>query len=284
MAMRRTASILGLIFAALLMSPAPGAIAEEICVADPAKSAIECGESGATPGSPGDRGGVPGDHTGPRYVYVIVDAVVGECHFWSYAPGGLDSWDSAYDAAVIAANRLPLCPVIVTPPVDVPGTAWSIFRTWDLTAPDIGLQPSDRGITGLPTFLVSRPAAPISHVETLPDGRVLRVRAWVSVLRVDWGDGAFGSHSPTGALGYPRGSVTHTYRTKTCPVEYRRDHPSGGLCHPRLEFYTVRAEHRWVGEFNIGGGWVHIGELDRAASQLYDVDEVRGVPIPAPSP
>ncbi|MDK1038922.1 MAG: hypothetical protein QGM46_07665 [Actinomycetota bacterium] len=83
-------------------------------------------------------------------------------------------------------------------------------------------------------------------------------------------------------LRYPAGIVTHTYRTKTCPPEYRETHPSGGLCHPTLEFYTITAVYRWVGEYNVGGGWIQIGTLDRTVSQPYDLDEVRGVPVPVP--
>ncbi|MEE8485441.1 MAG: hypothetical protein V3S38_02650, partial [Acidimicrobiia bacterium] len=248
-----------------------------------ADGVLQCEEHGVIPGDPGDGGVVPpGEWTGPRYVYVTTDAVVGECHYWSRIPGGLDSWDPGDDPAVIAANALPVCPGVVTPPVDVPGTAWSIFRSWDLDPPDIGLQPPDRGITGLPTFLASPVPTSIAHTETLPDGRVLQVRAEVEVLRVDWGDGAWGSYDPRGALPYPAGIVTHTYRTKTCPPEYRETHPSGGLCHPTLEFYTIIALYRWVGEYNVGGGWIQIGTLDRTVSQPYDLDEVRGVPVPVP--
>jgi hypothetical protein len=76
--------------------------------------------------------------------------------------------------------------------------------------------------------------------------------------------------------------VTHTYVTKTCPPQYREEHPSGGLCHPSLEYYTIVAIYRWVGEYDVGSGWVQLGTLDRTASLPYDVDELRGVPVPVP--
>lgn len=277
--MRRTASILGLIVASSLLF-ASVAVAEEICVLDPVDNKLRCTDSGNTPGDP--RNPDPGDRPGPRYVYVTTDAIIGDCRYWSDIPGGLDSWDPADDAAVIAANALPECPVVITPPVDVPATAWSIFRSWDLVAPTPSLQPSDSGITGLPTFLASPQPIEISHSETLPDGRPLNVRARVAELRVDWGDDTLNTYDASGADPYPGGTVTHTYTTKTCPPEYREEHPSGGLCHVSLEYYTITAIYRWVGEYDVGSGWAQLGTLDRMASLPYDVDEMRGVLIPVP--
>jgi len=276
--MRRAASVLwiALGFLALLGS---AAAAEEICVIDPIDSTITCVDDGGTPGVPGDPNPDPFPRAGPRYVYISVD-VNGDCHYWSDTPGGLDSWDPADDAAVIAANGLPECSV--DPPVDVPATAWSIFRSWTLAPPSPSLQPSDRGITGLPTFLASPEPAQINHSETLPDGTPLRVRARVAELRVDWGDTTQLSYDPSGADVYPDGTVTHRYTTKTCPPEYREEHASGGLCHPTLEYYTITAIFRWVGEYDVGSGWIALGTLDRTASLAYDVDEVRGVPVPSP--
>lgn len=239
---------------------------------------LKCSESGDTPGESGEWT----RRRGPRYVYVSTDDTGAACYYWSRVPGGLDSWNPVNDPAVIAANTLPLCPVDITAVVDVPATAWSIFRTWELDAPDISLQPSERGITGLPTFLASPAPAEIVYSEALPDGRVLEVRAGVTELRVDWGDGTRLSYGTEDALAYPEGSVTHTYTTKTCPPDYRQNHPSGGLCHPTLEYYTIGATYRWAAEYNVGAGWVQLGTLDRSASLPYDVDEVRGVPVPTP--
>lgn len=278
--MRRTASILGLILVGLVMLQQASAGADEVCVFDPIHNVLDCHDSGTTPGTPGDPRPDP-DRTGPRYVYAATDAAIGDCHYWSNVPGGLDAWDPADDAAVIAANALPVCPGGVAP-VDVPATAWQIFRSWNLDPPDPSLEPAVRGITGLPTFLASPDPVAISHSETLPDGRPLQVRARVAQLRIDWGDDTRLVYDPTGADPYPTGSVTHTYRTKTCSAEYREEHPSGGLCHPTLEFYTITAIYRWVGEYDVGSGWVQLGILDRTVSVPYDIDEVRGVPVPAP--
>jgi len=275
--MRRTASILGL--ASLLVTVFVVAAFADACWYNDFGDLV-CEDDGGSPGVPGDPVPDPTPRPGPRYVYTAVDAVIGDCHYWSDTPGGLDSWDSADDPAVIAANALPECPTV--PPVDAPGTAWSIFRSWTLAPPAPSLQPSDRGITGLPTFLASPEPAEINHSEILPDGRPLRVRARVAELRVDWGDTTRLTYDPSGADAYPDGTVTHTYRTKTCPPEYREEHASGGLCHPTLEYYTITAIFRWVGEYDVGSGWIELGTLDRATSLAYDVDEVRGVPVPSP--
>jgi hypothetical protein len=282
--MRRTASILGVgALAAIVFVAAGSANADDGCWYND-QGQLKCTESGTTPGTPArpQPKPKPGGRAGPRYVYTTTDAVVGDCHYWSNVPGGLDAWDPADDAAVIAANLLPLCRVVVTPPVDVAGTAWLILRSWTLDPPSPSPQPADRGITGLPTFLASPEPIDITHAETLPDGRPLRVRARVVELRVDWGDDSGAIYDPAEANPYPEGTVTHAYTTKTCPPEYRDEHPSGGLCHPTLEYYTITATYRWVGEYDVGSGWVQLGALDRTASLTYDVDEVRGVPVATP--
>lgn len=279
--MRRSASILGITVVVLsFWTVSIPATASDGCRTD-RSGLIVCHESGSTPGGPGVKPPTPPDPAGPRYVYVTTRAPVGECHYWSNRPGGLDAWDPAYDAAVIAANSLPNCPapVVVDPPRD---TAWDVFRSWNLAPPSVTLEPSVHGITGLPTFLATPTPRNINYREILPDSRVLQVRARVSQLRVDWGDGTLVVYHPSGALPYPQGSVTHPYRTKTCPPEYREEHPSGGLCHPTLEFYTIRTTFRWVGEFNVGSGWETLGTLDRTVLTPYDIDELRGVPVPTP--
>jgi hypothetical protein len=278
--MHRIASILGLIVAASLQLPTTAAIADDACVFDTVDNKLHCTESGTTPGGQRTSNPRPRERAGPRYIYTMTDPVVGDCHYWSNVPGGIDAWNSIYDTDVIAAAQLPNCPVV--PPVDAPATAWDIFRSWTLDPPAPALQPLDRGITGLPTFLASPVPVEITYAEILPDGRLLQVRARVSELRIDWGDTTRATFNPSSAGPYPEGTVTHTYRTKTCSAQYRQEHPSGGLCHPTLEYYTISAMNRWAGEYNVGSGWVLLGTLDRTASVAYDIDEVRGVPIPVP--
>jgi hypothetical protein len=213
-------------------------------------------------------------------VYTSYDAVIGDCYYWSSTPGGLDAWDPANDPAVIAiTTRLPICPRTPATVSDPADSAWSIFRSWNLAAPVPAVTPRDRGITGIPTHIAATPPDSISHTETLPDGRVLEVRARPALLIVDWGDGTTASFDPATADGYPSGSVTHMYELKTCTGQYRSEHPSGGLCDPSAEKYDITASYLWQGEYNVGSGWVPLGSLDRAAPVVsYDIDEARGVP------
>jgi hypothetical protein len=280
--MRRSASLLGLTLVVMSLVIVEAASAADTCWTDPVTGQLKCTDSGARPGNTDKPKPPPKKQPGPRYVHVSTDPVIGDCHYWSNVPGGFDSWDPFFDTDVISAVVLPRCPAVAPPPVDVPATAWAIFRSWTLEPPVPSLQPLDHGITGLPTYLASPEPIEITHSETLPDGRPLSVRAHVRELRVDWGDGHHSAHDPLGADPYPGGAVTHTYRTKTCPPRYRAEHPSGGLCHPTLEFYTIAAVHRWVGEYDVGSGWVQLGSLDRTASVAYDVDEVRGVLVGTP--
>ena len=171
----------------------------------------------------------------------------------------------------------PRCPPSVGEPV--PDQAWQIFRSFPLAEPVPSLNPEGGGITGYPTYLAAANPTPIIHREVLGDGSTLEVRAWVESLNVDWGDGWALAHDPTEALPYPDGAVTHIYKTKTCPPDYRVTHPSGRNCHATLEAYPVTATFTWAGEYRNGGSWISIGTLDLPTTVLYDVDEVFGVLI-----
>lgn len=256
------------------------AFASEDCGYNPSQGSIVCNPSG-TIDDPGSSGVPSGDVDDPglRYVYTDTDPVIGDCYRWSDVPGGLDAWDPANDPAVIAiTTTLPLCPAV--PGVDPEVRAWEIFRSWDLDPPDPSVSPEVTGVTGLDTHLAAIPPPVIVHSEVLPDGRALDVRARVAQLDVDWGDGTISTHAPSAASGYPDGSAVHVYTMKTCTAEYRSEHPSGGLCHPTLDAYTILVAHTWVGEYRVGSGaWTTLGALVRTASLAYDVDEVRGVPV-----
>ena len=93
--MHRTASILGVTTLLLLLSLGSVA-ADGGCEYDDSGD-LDCSASGTTPGTPGGPRPDP-DRTGPRYVYTATDAVIGDCHYWSNVPGGLDAWDPADDA------------------------------------------------------------------------------------------------------------------------------------------------------------------------------------------
>lgn len=277
--MRRTAS-LGALVLALCFGFANDASAAEVCYLDPGGQLI-CEDDGTItdPGAPGEPGtDPPFDSGGLRYLHTRFESGV-ECYYWSNVPGGLDTSDSANDAAVIAVVlSMAECPP--TPGVDPETRAWSIFRSWSLAVPTPSLQPSDRGITGLPTFLATNQPATISHSEVLPDGRTLQVRADVIRLSVAWGDGESAIYAPEDAVPYPDGEVTHTYTLKTCTPDYRANHPSGGLCHPTLDHYDIVVTFDWGGAYSVGSGWIDLGVLTRTATIDYDVDEARGHPTP----
>jgi len=270
--MRRTASVFTLIVALVGIWCIASAAQADDCYYDPVDGKLVCSPGGTIPGGPGHP---PGDRPPIRYVYTSTDPVVGDCHYWSRIPGGIDAWDPANDPTVIrVVNTTPVCPVSTDPPEAI---AWQIFRSFPLALPSPSFEPPDSGITGLPTFLATPDAADITHTEVLPDGRTMDVRATVAALVVNWGDGVAASFDPSEALAYPTGHVTHTYTTKTCDATYRQEHPSGGNCHATLEAYPVTATFTWAGRYRIGGGWIDLGTLNRSTTVAYDVDEVQGV-------
>ena len=279
--MRRTASSLVVVTTISLLAAATGhAAAAQTCWFDPTKSRLVCEDSGSG-GNPGSETPAPDPQVGKRYVHLTTRSGVGDCFYWSNTAGGLDAWDSANDAAIInIVLRTPECPVNASPLVDAEETAWAIFRSWPLTAPQVSLQHAGTGITGLPTFLATPTPSSSSHREGLPDGRTLQVRARVEHLDVSWGDAWVERYQPSGALPFPNGAVTHTYLLKTCTSEYRNAHPSGGLCHPTLDRYRITATFSWFAEYTTTGTWTELGTLVRTTNTNYGVDEARGVPIP----
>jgi hypothetical protein len=263
------------------VATAVAASADGGCVITP--TGIDCSAEGTSSSS----GSTPGT-TIPapplRYLATTEGPDDGLCWFWSPYPPGLDSWDPANDMEILWTRwALPECPDPRPPAVD-PGTAWvearawEVFRSFPLAAPRPALQPAKHGITGLPSYLSAALPAPLDHREVLPDGRALEVEARVTTALVDWGDGTPAlAYDPARLRPFPEGRARHTYLLKTCPPEYRRSHPSGGNCHPRLEAYPIVATFRWTARYRLGGSWVSLGHLDRTTAVAYDVDEVVGI-------
>ena len=271
------ARIAGVVLAApllvLLAALGVASAADGECVTTP--TGIECGYGGSSTSTTV----VPGTSLPLRYLGTSTHPDTGPCWYWSTSPPGLDSWDPANDQAIILTRfALPECPTRETPPTVIhTSTAWEIFRSFPLGAPDISFDPPV-GITNLPSFVASPPPDPLSHTEVLPDGTVLEVRAEVKTAWVEWGDGSPEIPYPPEALrGHPHGTATHAYALKTCPPAYRTDHPSGGNCHPTLPSYVVRVTYEWAGRFRQGGAWIDLGTIDRRSVVRYDVDEVVGV-------
>ena len=157
-----------------------GALADD-CRYEPGANRIVCNPTGERidEGSgPGPGTGTPvDDDPGLRYVYTATDPGIGACYYWSNVAGGLDAWDPANDAAVIAVTlSLPECPPGV---VDPEVRAWSVFRSWNLQPPSPSVSPPDRGVTGLPSHIEAPVPVPLVHDEVRPDGRPLQVRASV---------------------------------------------------------------------------------------------------------
>lgn len=286
--MRRTTSLVGPAVVLLVLTAlGSAASAGRSCKYDPRLEDIVCietggGRGGTQPRPPGGDDSPPTTVAPLRYVYVGTDSVVGDCHYWSNVPGGLDSTDPSVSAQIDAiVARLPVCPTTPGIPVDPETSAWTVFRSWNLAAPAPTVTPAGHGITGIESHIAATPADDITHTETLPDGRVLDVRATPAILNIDWGDSTVASHKPSEAVGYPDGTVAHSYDLKTCTPAYRNEHPSGNLCHPTAENYVITTSYTWLGEYNVGSGWVNLGTLDITAPPItYDIDEARGVPAP----
>lgn len=275
--MKARIALVGILVGLLVgwLGTTPLALADDGCVVDPVEGTIDCSIGGSTPGSPGPS---VGGTTLLRYVYTAFDPAIGDCHFWSPVPGGLDAWNPANDGAIIAiTTRLPVCPVTVMTPT---ARAWQIYRSWYLATPQLSVTPDTIGITGLPTHVSAPVPRAITHTETMPNGQVLRVRARVLTVTIEWGDGTITRHDPGRATGYPDGLAFHAYTLKTCSDAYRATHVSGGLCHPFLDHYVIDATYTWVASYSIGRGWIPLDAADRSSFIPYEVAEARGVNLP----
>jgi hypothetical protein len=214
-----------------------------------------------------------------RYLATMTHPTAGPCWYWSRYPPGIDSFKPGNDGdIIITRTTLPQCPAAGGGTViDSSSRAWNVFRAWALPRPEPRIRPTV-GITNLASILTAPAPAPITHSETLPDGRWLEVKASMDAVIVNWGDG-----SP--AISYPASTVTgsgamHPYRLKTCPLAYRRDHPSGRNCHPTLAAYPLTVTFQWTGRYRTGSGsWTTLGVISRSTSSTYDVDEVVGIPV-----
>ncbi len=247
------------------------------CVLTP--TGVECSVGGTTTSVTTVTSVVPGEAPRLRYVRVLDES----CWYWTRFPPGLDSWDPAnLNAIMVIRLRLEECRGEPVRPrrlttSQVVSRAWEVFREFSLAAPLLRLEPAT-GITGLPSHASTTIPDPLAHAETLPDGTRLEVRAEVAGVLMSWGDESPETpFAPESLRPYPLGTATHVYALKTCPAPYRRTHPSGPNCHPALGAYPVTATFVWHAKYRRGGAWIDLGDLNRAATIAYDVDEAVGV-------
>ena len=212
-----------------------------------------------------------------RYLATRNHALVGRCWFWSRYPPGLDAFNGANDEAIIRTRfENPQCPAPGTVVINVTSRSWEVFRAFRLPIPTPRIRPSI-GITNLASLITTNRPTSLNHSERLPDRRLLEVQAYVGSVRITWGDGSSLSYSTTLAYGAGAG---HAYALKTCPPQYRSQHPAGPNCHPTLERYPVTVSFAWTGRYRTAGGaWIVLGTVLRSASFTYDVDEVVGLPV-----
>ena len=220
--MRRPLVVVFLVLASAALVGAPTS-AKKNCAFDPVYGGVQCHVSGTTDGAlvqvavPGRPGTTPQQVPPRRYLQTGFDITVGDCWVWSRTPPGLDAWDNANDAAIIATRlALPQCPARPPTPAvlstsEVAGRAWEVFRSFELAAPVIRMEPPDTGITGLETYLSADAVVPLTHGEALPGGRRLEVEARMAAVSIDWGDGAVTTHGPGALVPYPAGTATHVY-------------------------------------------------------------------------
>jgi hypothetical protein len=209
-----------------------------------------------------------------RYLRTRDEPGLGTCWYWSRYGPGLDALSGRDDEDI---NRTRLTYPECGTGGSITTRAWEVFRSFPLRVPVPDVAPTV-GITNLASIVTTTRPNSLNHRESLPDGRILEVQAFVASLRVAWGDG-----SPV--ISYPASDAfndgaAYAYPLKTCPAAYRQDHPAGPRCHPTLERYPVTVSFAWLGRYRVGAaGWVNLGTLLRSASFLYDVDEVVGIPI-----
>ena len=146
------------------------------------------------------------------------------------------------------------------------------FAQIQLKRPDVATTPVGIGYTGFP--LVVEPAEEL-HIRSattppLSSGVTATVTANPLDIFIDWGDGSSESYLPDAA-------PDHIYELKTCPAEYRAQHPRGHLCHPTLDEYSIEITYRWSGIAVASWGTLDLGTRTTTTTITRDIDEIIGV-------
>ena len=204
--------------------------------------------------------------------YVALGALLDGTTCWYITTNAEDSaTDSAEDvfgdgAWITAAYNQ--CPYL---PQDI-ALIESTFASIGLQSPVVTSSPPSIGFTGHPLKLepVDALATRDATTPALSSGVTATVRATPLHIRIDWGDGTETTHSPAEVPG-------HTYDLKTCPPDYRVDHPRGHLCHPTLEEYPIQITYRWTGTAIAPWGSLDLGTRSTTSTIGRDIDEIIGV-------
>ncbi len=176
-------------------------------------------------------------------------------------------WITQYYQDLIRNNN-PQCPYTPADLLLIESTYASI----SLPTPDVVTTPADIAITGFP--LTIDPATGLQTLTAttppLSSGVTATITATPFDIAIDWGDG-----SRTSAL--PTATASHIYELKTCPPDYRIEHPRGHLCHPSLEAYPITVSYRWSGIATAPWGSLDLGIRSSTSTIVRDVDEIIGV-------
>ena len=179
-----------------------------------------------------------------------------------YANGDADigfDTDPANPGGIVAIGpTLPRCTSEPTPADDPLADVWEYVLQYihDPPSPELSPPPGE-GVTGLDTFIGV--PVPQVHTATLSSGFTnLEVYIEVSQVVVDWGDDTADSYPPnTGILaGYPDGSATHTYETK-----------SDGL--------LLSVSYDWTARWRLSGGaWEFLAVPNTTTTVDYPLAEI----------
>lgn len=176
-------------------------------------------------------------------------------------------WITEYYQDLIRNNN-PQCPYTPADLLLIESTYASI----SLPTPEVATTPAEIAITGFP--LTIEPATDLQTLTAttppLSSGVTATITASPFDIAVDWGDGSSSSTLPTA-------TPSHVYELKTCPPDYRIEHPRGHLCHPSLEEYPIEVRYRWSGIATAPWGSLDLGIRSSTSTIIRDVDEIIGV-------
>jgi len=249
------------------------------------------GSSGSKP-KPNDPAAKPKPPPPPPIYWYLDERVEGDCRYSSTVayedfPLGVlltyagDNQFRNLAAFVAYVDSLPVCPRDQAP-VD-PSFHARVRQAYDrlsIDKPDLSFYPPEHGITGMEAYVGDANTPRQKSVVIRIDSYVLSIEVKMARVRVDWGDETPPSfYHPDYFRPYPDASLSHIYETKTCPPDYRENHPRGKLCHQSLEAYPVTVSYDWVASYTWGGFTYSLPDRDTQVVIPYDLDEIIGLRV-----